>query len=133
MSAYIKCILLVLCRMIFRNVEKLEVHTVILNLRSFNNFVTHSDKYSLKVLKSYLVRMLMTTLYSCTRSCNIQPLCLHLLLNNLSLKFLLLVCNDCLKCISYSVNHLTYTWSLFRSYILHTLKDICKLTLLAEH
>ena len=61
MSTYIKCILLVLCRMILRNVEKLEVHSIILYFWSVYYFVAHSDKYSLKILQCYLIRMLMTS------------------------------------------------------------------------
>ena len=118
--------------MVSRNIQCLKVIVVILDLRSFNHFISHSDKYLLYFFKCYCIRMTMTYIVFSGWKCYINNLCLHL-------KFSFLLCEVCscilkhlLDCLSCLVNYLTYLWAFFRSHILHALKHFSKFTFLTK-
>ncbi len=46
----IERVLLVFCRMICRNIQRLKVVVILLHLRPLHNLIAHSDKYTLYLL-----------------------------------------------------------------------------------
>ena len=119
--------------MILRNIEKFEVHTVILNFRTVYYFIAHSDKYSLQIFKCYLVRVLMTSYHLLARKSYVDGLSCHLLCEKLSSYSISLLIHFLFYLSSYFIYKLSDLWSLFRSKVFHSLKYLGKLTLFSEN
>ena len=75
----IESILLILCRMICRNVQLLKVIQIILNFRSFYNFISHAYEDTLYFFQCDCVRMSMSYTVLLRWKCNIDYFCFQLL------------------------------------------------------
>ena len=118
----IECILLILCRMVCRNIQKLKVVFVIFNFRPGYDLISHTDKYTLQIFKRDLVWMSVSVDLLHTRKCNIDCLTLHLLCTHSridGLHLLLELCLDICTCLIY---HLSNLRTILRSHILHALQ-----------
>ena len=74
LAAYVEGILLILGGMICRNVKCLEIVIVLLDLGTFNNFITHTDEHSLDLIKSDLDGMTVSGNIHIPGKCNIYGL-----------------------------------------------------------
>ena len=74
----IECILLIFCRMVCRNVQFFEVVQIILDLRSFYDFISHTDKDTLYLFQSDCIRMTMANVDLLCRKCHINDFLFHL-------------------------------------------------------
>ena len=119
--------------MICRNVQQLKVVLVILYLWSLNYLVTHTDEYSLQILKCYLVWMSVSGEFLHTWKCYIYGLSLHLLSAECSVDGLCLLIKGCLDGLTRLIYHLAYLWSILRCYILHAFENLCEFSLLTEY
>ena len=119
--------------MVCRNVQQFEVVLIILYLRSLNYLVTHTDEYSLKVLKSYLIWMSVSGEFLHTWKCYIYSLSLHLLSTECSVDGLCLLVECSLYRLTRLIYHLANLWSVLWCYLLHACENLCKFSLLTEY
>ena len=73
----IECILFIFCRVVVRDIECLKIIVIILNLRSLNNFITHSNKYIFNFFKCYRIWMTVSHCEFFARKCDIYRLTLE--------------------------------------------------------
>ena len=119
--------------MVGRNIQRLEIIVVLLDLRSFNYVKAHSDKNLLDLFERYRIRMPVTDLVLFCRESDIDGLSLKALFKCLLLHFLPGLGHFLLDSGSGLVYHSTDLWSVLRSYVLHALLDLGKLTLFSKN
>ena len=124
----VKCILLVFCRMIFRDVQFLEVVQVIFYFRSFYHFIAHTDEDSLHLFQSDSVRMTVSYHIFLRWKCNVNDFFLHLLFADCTLHLYFSFFHYFLNGFSRLIDHLTDFWSVFRCNIFHSFKHCCQFT-----
>ena len=120
-SVYVECILLILCRVISRDIQCFKVIIVCLYLRSFNNLIAHADKYSLNFFHGYYIGMAVTYRIFLCRKSNINDLSLHLCLALEIFHLLDSFLKNFFNLGSCLIDKLSNFWSVLGSNILHAL------------
>ena len=116
-----ECILLISCRMIFRNIQFCKVIICIFYFRTLYYFIAHSDKNTLYFFECNAVWMTMTDHCFLCRKCNVDHFCFHFFFTKCFFQFL----SGCFQMFfnlhTGLIYHLTYFWTIFRINIFHTL------------
>ncbi len=126
-------ILLVLCRVVRRDVQGFEVVVVLLDLRSVDDFIPHADEDVLDLLKCHRIRMQMAALHFPCRERHIDGLGRKTLVLQLLRDLRLRRCKCLFDLCSRLVHHLADLRAVFRCHRLHPLQDLRELTLFTEH
>ena len=117
----IERILLILGRMIRRNVQRFKVIVVILYFGTFHYFIAHTNENTLYFIQCNRIGMRMTHLGLLRRQRNIDHLCLQLLFTHLSCKSILRLFQLRLDSCAGVVHHLSYLGAIFGGDISHAL------------
>ncbi len=128
----IKRILLILCRMVGRNVQRLKVVIVFLYLRSLHDLITHSDKDTLHFLQGDRVRMAVPHLISLRGKRHIDHLRFHLRLTESALHACPCLVEHPLDLFPRIIDELPYLRPLLGRDVLHSLQHSCELALFAQ-
>ena len=128
----IEGILRVACRMILRDVQRLEVVVIQLNLRTLSDREAQTEENLLELVEHDVQRMLLADDNVLTRQGNVDSLRLQLLLECSLLDQLLLLVNDGFDLRTNVVDQLTNNRTLLCGNVLHALEQRGQLTLFAE-
>ena len=118
----IKCILLVLCRMIRRDIQLFKIVQVIFHLRAFHHLITHSHEDPLHLFQSDGIGMPVADTVLFRRQRHINDLRFQLLLADCLFHFLLRVFHDRFDGRPGLIDKLAYLRALLRRHILHSLE-----------
>ena len=128
----IEGILRVACRMILRNVQRLKVVVVELDLRAFRDREAKTEENLLELVEDDVQRMLLADHDLVARQGNVDGLGRELLFERCLLEQLFLLVDDGLDLSANVVDELADDRALLRSNVLHTLEQSGQLALLAE-
>ena len=117
----VKSILLILCRMVCRNIERLEVIIIFLHLGTFYNLISHADKDALYLLECDCVGMAVPHTVFLRGQCHVNHLRLHARLPKLSLHAGLCLIEHPLNLCSGFIYKLSDFGPVLRRHVLHTL------------
>ena len=118
--------------MILRNVQRLKVVVIQLNLRTLSDREAQTEENLLELVEHDVQRMLLADDNVLTRQGNVDGLSLQLLLERSLLDQLLLLVNDGFDLRTNVVDQLTNNRTLLCSNVLHALEQRGQLTLFAE-
>ena len=128
----IERILLILCRMVRRDVQFLEVVLIILDLRSFNNLISHANEDALYFFLRDRIRMSVADDIFLGRERHVDNFLFHLLLADGLLHLYLCLIQQLLDGRSCVVDQLSHLRSFLRRNIFHPLEHCSELTFSSE-
>ena len=118
--------------MILRDIQRLEIVVIVLDLRSFDDAEAHADKDVLHLLLNLRERMALADLRGFTGHCDIEALALQLLLESRALVSLSLLGDRVLDVLANLVRQLSHLRALLSRELSHSAKDAGELALLAQ-
>ena len=127
----IESILLILCRMIGRDVQSFEIIIVLFDLGTLHHFISHSDEDPLEILQSDGVGMHVSQFPALCRQGDIYGLYLKSCIHGRSFQIFLCLIYSLLYDVSGLIDQSTHLGPFLLGNILHALQDFGQLTLLS--
>ena len=128
----IEGILLILCGMVCRNIQKLKIVFVVFDLRSFQNFIAHTGKNTLYLLKGDGVGMTVAQRLLLSGKGHIDNFFFQTGFQKLCLQITLCLLQTGLDLGAGLIYHLSNQRTIFLGYIFHTFQYSGQLTFFAE-